>query len=284
MTTTKTTTIFEDNEIPDLVLETIMGFVALSVPMERWGEFASVSKRWKRVSKIAFKEAFKNAWPKFILPKNPDASMDHRRDTLPSILEFNKERNVSSIPAKPRGSVDNYRWAFTGPLSLRSVIDSRKPVGVIFQINNSGSVQVGAFLVHSIKSKFFEMEIGWNPYSEEIFPHSDGDVCVASLGACGVAKIYQDITGKRTEKGHTSIGGTSNEHYEVTYNPGGVVGFFREGKLHANGTLEEAEMIKRHGDDVQLVFGVGFNSSSRSAELMSRLTPFETKTTAKKHK
>ena len=88
--------IYDDSEIPDLVLETIIEFLAKETPIEQWNEIKRVSKRWNRLSKPIFREVFKNAWPKFILPRNRETAVEYTSSkvTIPQPsgpkLSFNK--------------------------------------------------------------------------------------------------------------------------------------------------------------------------------------------------
>jgi hypothetical protein len=61
MATAATAFVFDDSNIPDLVLETIIGFVAESTPMECWGELCSVSRRWHRVALPVLREVYRAA-------------------------------------------------------------------------------------------------------------------------------------------------------------------------------------------------------------------------------
>jgi hypothetical protein len=73
--------------------------------------------------------------------------------------------------------------------------------------------------------------------------------------------VSQGLNRERVDRLVKFIGGVENYQYGVEYAPGGKVSFWRNGKFHAETTIPEAMMVKRHGDKVVLAFGIGANAN-----------------------
>ena len=135
----------DDSDIPDLVLETIFGFLAEILPMEKWSEIRVVSKRWALISKPIFKASAWRAWPKFILPKNRSTvrncssrgdddeeeggeEKEKETQTQQSSLIFNADRTVVTNTV----DLSCYRWALVNPVPLSDVVQTGKPLSITF--------------------------------------------------------------------------------------------------------------------------------------------------------
>jgi hypothetical protein len=163
----------EDAAIPDLVLETIFVHFAETTPMTAWGELCSVSRRWRRLARPVFRDAYQRAWPKFEVPRKP---------SLWAMLTFNHQRDLVHL-AEPSKA----RWAFVRPLQLCDVVSAGQAVGVVFVPSCSFGVYVSAWLLHSRVSEIFDHETVWASAWESQERLPKGDKSVVVMGACSGA-------------------------------------------------------------------------------------------------
>ena len=256
--------IFEDSEIPDLVLEIIIEFVAKETAKEKWGEIQRVSKRWNRISKPILREVFRQMWPKFIVPKIMTEAM---------VMEISSDRTKVFHPKNTE-----YHWCFVEPLPLRSVVESGKPVGVVINLSECGGVCVGAFLMDDKTVPELEKELAWSPFSSHFRRDAfeTHDVTIALIGACSGDIIVHDFAGVKSTfgvmKAHqpkSNLGSCENWPYEIAYHPSGLAKFLVKGNCEFTGEaqLNQEEMMKRHGNNAILTFAVGISSENRSASL-----------------
>jgi hypothetical protein len=264
---------FEDSELPDLVLETIIGFLAAVTPTEHWGTaICAVSKRWRRIARPVLREAFLVAWPKFLLPAT---HVTTGTDTIGADLMFNARLN------RVTSSQTQYCWALTQPLPLRMVAATGRPVGVVFRLSVSSSCCVGAMLVDDMAAPpdvFLDRPLVFSPFSAEpivraVRPHV---VSAALIGACSGDIIEHHMDGRKCDVGSMrSLGLCTNWPYEVVYTPGtGQVSFAvttAPGHVTTGAAqVEEAAMLKTFGQTASLVFIIGLASTTVIATLLPR--------------
>jgi hypothetical protein len=240
----------DDSEVPDLVLETIIGFLAAAIPTEQWSAaICSVSRRWRRVARPVLREAFLAAWPRFTIPRTGEAD---------KLLSVDAGRTVVSLAStEDKG----YPWRFVQPLRLCDVVAADKPVTVWWlPDHDGGGVYFAAWLVSSRENAIFDDEVVWEPTHPMIEAHCGNGVCCSALGGysgdtCGVL-----LDGTQCEQIDGEVIADPDPVYSVTYTPGGKVAFFVDGKPHSTCWMQEAEMLALHDSTALLVFGVAIDS------------------------
>ena len=205
--------IFEDGEIPDLVLEIIIEFVAKETAKEKWG---------------------RQMWPKYIVPKIMTEAM---------VMEISSDRTKVFHPKNTE-----YHWCFVEPLPLRSVVESGKPVGVVINLSECGGVCVGAFLMDDKTVPELEKELAWSPFSSHFRRDAfeTHDVTIALIGACSGDIIVHDFAGVKSTfgvmKAHqpkSNLGSCENWPYEITYHPSGLAKFLVKGNCEFTGEAQK---------------------------------------------
>jgi hypothetical protein len=251
---------FEDCELPDLVLEIIIGFVAQVTPMECWGELCSVSRRWCRLARPVLREVFLRMWPKYsILRTRPEGD-----------LSFSVRISASRNLAQRSGS-SNYQFAMVEPLPLAPIVAGGRPVGVRFVPSSSGGVYVGLFIVHGRSSALLHTRIQWDPdNSKDKLPDSSEPLCCVFLGCYSGEKIRHHVDGEKIGDSSAGVLETrENEPYEVVYHPGskglgGSVSFQVNGRSHGLSPVDDLDMLSRCGADALVVFAVAMDSNQQT--------------------
>jgi hypothetical protein len=165
-------TAVNDEDIPDLVLETIFWFVADGLPVAQWGDpVCAVSKRWCRLARRVFRDKFRTAWPKFAFERHPPSP-----SASDSWLQFSAHRDRVSLGR----TVSNYLFWFVEPVALPSLAS----LAVQFTVSPLRSpIYIGVCLVHSRSSRLFDSQFVWSPNTSAALPLSaDGDFSMAILG------------------------------------------------------------------------------------------------------
>jgi hypothetical protein len=124
--------VMEDSDIPDLVLEMIIEYMAQATPSNTWGNICAVSRRWDRLARPVLREVFLTTWPRLCT------------------------RGLAGLRVSAQGTKvelgrgeDEYLYCFMRPLPLRKVVDAGRPVALQCTPNDTGGVYLAVFLIHS---------------------------------------------------------------------------------------------------------------------------------------
>lgn len=246
--------LFEDSDLPDIVVGTVIQFAAVSLPVERWSDLCVVSKRWNRIARSGWlRDMFWARWP--TLRSVPDSQWGALSPDLRSVtLTAGDVRLMEVEPV---------------PVSAWCRLPARHR-GVCFSLDTN----VGGYVGVVISARKFARERQMAhcvPYS-----YWAGVYRRAILSTLrGVCECYDGSTTRYREARSPSVAVLQPAVFTVTYDRGKVVFLGKE--MRFEWSFDESYLLEYY-PDAMLSFVAGQGGTGAASEHRIKLFPLSSET------